>query len=53
MCRNSFSKYAVVVPLKDKNAIKLLSLFRKFLMSLGANQANYGWIKVANFTVDQ
>ena len=49
-----YSKYALVLPLKDKKkVIQLLMLFRKFQMSLIANQAKYGQTRAANFIIDQ
>ena len=33
-----FSKYAWVVPLKDKNVLQLRTLFKKFEVNLDANQ---------------
>ena len=49
-----YSKYALVLPLKDKKkVIQLLVLFRKFQMSLIANQAKYGQTRAANFIIDQ
>ena len=38
---------------RTKKVLELLMLFKKFQMSLIANQTKYGKIKVANFTIDQ
>ena len=46
-----FSKYPWVVPLKDKKALLLLMLFKKFKKNLTKNQTKYGTIKEANFTI--
>ena len=37
-----FSKYAWVIPLKDKKGISILNAFQKFLMNLIENQIKYG-----------
>ena len=47
---DNYSKYASVIPLKDKKGI---IFFPKGFMSLIAKQARYGWIKSLNFTIDQ
>ena len=36
-----FSKCAWVIPLKDKNVLQLLILFKKFFLNLIANQTKY------------
>ena len=36
-----YSKYAGVIPLKDKKALQLLMLFKNFWMSQVANQAKF------------
>ena len=48
-----YSKYAWVIPLKDKKGTTITNAFQKILESLIANQTKYGLIKVANFTIDQ
>ena len=44
-----FSKYVWVLPLKDKKILQYLTLFRNFLMNLGANQIKNALIKTAHF----
>ena len=46
-----FSKYAWVVPLKDKEGVTITNTFQKTLEVLIENQAKYGLIKVVNFTI--
>ena len=48
---NLFSKYAWVVPWKDRKGITILLLmhFKVFYTVQNANQAKYGLIKVLNF----
>ena len=36
-----YNKYAWVVPLKDKKVLQLLMIFKKYYMSLIANQTKY------------
>ena len=48
-----YSKYAWVIPLKDKKEFQLLMIFKKFLMKQISNQTKYGWIKAVNFIIDQ
>ena len=45
-----FSKYAFVVPLKDKKGILLLMHFKVFWTIQKENQIRYGQIKAVNFT---
>ena len=44
-----FSKYAWVVPLKDKRGITIANVFQK-VEKKEENQIKYGFIKVVNFT---
>ena len=46
-----FSKYAWVVPLKDKKGITITNRFQKNLKNLIENQTKYGLIKEVNFTI--
>ena len=46
-----FSKYAWVVPLKDKKDITITNCFQKNLKNLIENQTKYGLIKEVNFTI--
>ena len=45
-----FSKYAWVVPLKDKTGISIFNALQK-IISKDANQTKYGLIKAENFTI--
>ena len=44
-----FSKYAWVIPLKDKKGISIVNAFQKILDN--ANLIKYGLIKEVNFTI--
>ena len=44
-----FSKYAWVVPLKDKKGIKITDAFRKYQMIQTENETKDGLIKEVNF----
>ena len=50
-----FSKYAWVVPLKDKKGVKKIKkvsmLFKKYWKNLIENQTKYGLMKEANFKI--
>ena len=54
-----FSKYAWVVPLKDKKGVSIVNAFHKYYMiqieakqsPKDASQIKYGLIKGANFTI--
>ena len=49
-----FSKFALVVPLKDKKGFSIvnaLMLFKKYQISRDVNQTKYGLIKEVNFTI--
>ena len=46
-----FSKYAFVIPLKEKKGLLLLMHFRVFWAVQKESQIKYGLIKVVNFTV--
>ena len=46
-----FSKYAWVVPLKDKKVLVLFMLFIKYWMIQIENQAKYRLIKEVNFAI--
>ena len=43
-----FSKYAWVIPIKDKKGTSIVNAFQK-IISEGRNQIKYGLIKVVNF----
>ena len=45
-----FSKYARVVPLKDKRGISMVNAFQK-VVSKGRKPIKYGLIKVVSFTM--
>ena len=45
------SKYAWVVPLKDKKGVSIVNAFQKILDDSNRNQTKYVLIKKANFTV--
>ena len=45
-----FSKYAWVVPLKDKKGIAIVNAFQSILDSQKGTQIKYGLIKVVSFT---
>ena len=47
---NLFSKYAWVVPLKDKKGTTIVNAFQK-IISEGEDQTKYGLIKVVNFII--
>ena len=44
-----FSKYAWVVPLKDRKGVTIVNAFKKFQTVQKENQTKYGLIKVVNF----
>ena len=46
-----FSKYAWVVPLKDKKGVSIVDAFQKILGDSKENQTKYGLIKEVNFTI--
>ena len=46
-----FSKYAWVVPLKDKKGVGIVNAFKKFETVQIENQTKYGLIKVVNFII--
>ena len=46
-----FSKYAWVIPLKDKKGTSIVNAFQK-IISKKENQPKYGLIKVVNFTIN-
>ena len=48
-----FSKYAWVIPLKDKKGIKIANAFRKILDESNRKAMTYGWIKAVNFAIGQ
>ena len=48
-----YSKYALVVLLKDKKGIAIDNAFQKNYMNEVANQRKYGYIKAVIFTKDQ
>ena len=45
-----FSKYAWVVPLKDKKGIIIVTAFKKYSQNK-ENQIKYGLIKAVNFVI--
>ena len=45
-----FSKYAWVIPLKDKRGISIVNAFQK-IVSKDVNQIKYELIRVVNFTI--
>ena len=50
-----FSKYARVIPLKDKKFITITNAFQKILNKSNRNAlySRYGYIKAVNFAIDQ
>ena len=48
-----FSKYAWVIPLKDKKCVTITNAFENIWKNLTSNQENYELIKAVNFTIDQ
>ena len=48
-----FTKYAWVVPLKDKKGITITNAFQKILKESNRKPKKYGLIKNANFTKGQ
>ena len=48
-----FSKYAWVIPLKDKKGITITNDLKNSQTNLTANQTKYRYIKEVNFTIDQ
>ena len=46
-----FSKYAWVVPLKDKKGVSIVNLFRKYQINRKVNQTKYELIKEVNSTI--
>ena len=46
-----FSKYAWVVPSKDKKGVSIVDAFQKILDDSNRKQTKYGLIKEANFTI--
>ena len=52
MCAiDAFSKYAWVVPLKDKKESSLVNVFQKIISEKKKKQIKYGLIKVVNFGI--
>ena len=47
-----YSKYAWVIPLKDKTGITITNTFQKYQISQVANQTKYEQIKAVNFATD-
>ena len=47
-----YSKYAWVIPLKDKMRTAITDAFQKILNE-SSKQIKNGWIKTVNFTIDQ
>ena len=47
-----FSKYAWIIPLKDKKGIIITNAFQKVLKESNRKRKNYGLIKAANFIID-
>ena len=48
-----YSKYAWVIPLKDKERITITNAFRKILENQIGNQTKCGFIKAVYFIIDQ
>ena len=48
-----YSKYAWVVPLKDKKGVSIVNAFQSILRNLIENQTRSGQIKVVSSTMDQ
>ena len=48
---NICSKYAWVIPLKDKKCITITNAFQKILKESNPSQIKYGLIKAENFTI--
>ena len=48
-----FSKYACVIRLKDKKDITITNAFENFLKESNYKPKKYGFIKAANFVIDQ
>ena len=46
-----FSKYAEVVPLKDKKGVSIVNAFQKILKESDRHLIKYGLIKEVNFTI--
>ena len=46
-----YTKYAWVIPLKDKKGITITDAFQKMLKNLIENQTKYGLIKAVNFKI--
>ena len=44
-----FSKYASVIPLKDKKGVSIVNAFQKILDGSDKNQTKYGLTKVVSF----
>ena len=47
-----FSKYAWIIPLKNKKGIIITNSFQKVLKESNRKRKNYGLIKAANFIID-
>ena len=43
----------MVIPLKDRKVITIINTFQKIIDDLIPNQAKYGYIKAANFIINQ
>ena len=50
---NIFSKYAWVIPLKEKKGITITNAFQKILDESNGKPNKHGQINVANFPIDQ
>ena len=48
---DSFSKYAQVVPLKDKTDASIVDALQKYWINQDVNLTKYGLIKEVNFTI--
>ena len=48
-----YSRYAWVIPLKDKKGITITMLFKRSYKNLIKNQTKYVLIKAVNFIIDQ
>ena len=49
---DNFSKYAWVLPLKDKKGVSIVNAFQKVLKNLIENQTRYWLTKEVNFTIN-
>ena len=50
---DTYSKYAWVIPLKDKKGVNIANAFQKILDDSRKNQIKCGYIREVNYTTDQ